>query len=266
MTMMRGTDEQRAMVQESVDRFWWPSLMMFGPPDADSPNTEQSMAWGIKRDTNDDLRQKFVDMTVPQAEALGVTLPDPDLRLERGARPPRLRRSPTGTSSCRWSRATAPATPSGSPTAARPTRTAPGCARRRRRSPDAGGVAASRRTRRRGGHGAVPRAGVPTGTARAPSASGRSTRCSCAASAASTTSTSGRCTPPTTRWPAPRPRRLHPPQRGRQHLGGALRRDHRVQPRREGPAVRAERRQGLPAPDVLRHPRRRPPHVRRPEP
>ena len=74
------------MVQESVDRFWWPALMMFGPPDADSPNTEQSMAWGIKRDTNDDLRQKFVDMTVPQAKALGVTLPDPDLRWneERG--------------------------------------------------------------------------------------------------------------------------------------------------------------------------------------
>jgi ring-1,2-phenylacetyl-CoA epoxidase subunit PaaA len=78
-TMMRGTDEQRAMVQESVDRFWWPALMMFGPPDADSPNTQQSMAWGVKRDTNDQLRQKFVDMSVPQAEALGVTLPDPDL-------------------------------------------------------------------------------------------------------------------------------------------------------------------------------------------
>ncbi len=115
-TMMRGTDEQRAMVQESVDRFWWPALMMFGPPDADSPNTEQSMAWGIKRDTNDDLRQKFVDMTVPQAEALGVTLPDPELRWneERGA--PRLRPARLGASSRAWSRATAPATPSGSPT------------------------------------------------------------------------------------------------------------------------------------------------------
>jgi ring-1,2-phenylacetyl-CoA epoxidase subunit PaaA len=78
-TMMRGTDAQREMVQESVDRFWWPALMMFGPPDADSPNTAQSMAWGIKRDTNDELRQKFVDMTVPQAAALGVTLPDPEL-------------------------------------------------------------------------------------------------------------------------------------------------------------------------------------------
>jgi ring-1,2-phenylacetyl-CoA epoxidase subunit PaaA len=73
-------------VQESTNRFWWPSLMMFGPPDADSPNTQQSMAWGIKRHTNDELRQRFVDMTVPQAEALGVTLPDPNLRWnpERG--------------------------------------------------------------------------------------------------------------------------------------------------------------------------------------
>jgi ring-1,2-phenylacetyl-CoA epoxidase subunit PaaA len=80
LTMMRGTEGQRAMVQDAVDRFWWPSLMMFGPPDDASPNTEQSMAWGIKRHTNDELRQRFVDMTVPQADALGVTLPDPELR------------------------------------------------------------------------------------------------------------------------------------------------------------------------------------------
>jgi ring-1,2-phenylacetyl-CoA epoxidase subunit PaaA len=80
LTMMRGSDAQKAMVQESVNRFWWPSLMMFGPPDAQSPNTERSMAWGIKRNTNDDLRQRFVDMTVPQAERLGVTLPDDKLR------------------------------------------------------------------------------------------------------------------------------------------------------------------------------------------
>ncbi len=79
MRMMEGTEEQRRMVQDAVDRWWWPSLMMFGPPDAESPNTKQSMAWRIKRDTNDDLRQKFVDMTVPQAERLGVTLPDPEL-------------------------------------------------------------------------------------------------------------------------------------------------------------------------------------------
>jgi len=86
LTMMRGTPAQRDMVQDATDRWWWPSLMMFGPPDTDSPNTAQSMAWRIKRHTNDELRQRFVDMTVPQAQALGVTLPDPQLRwnAERG--------------------------------------------------------------------------------------------------------------------------------------------------------------------------------------
>ena len=90
-TMMRGTDEQRAMVQESVDRFWWPALMMFGPPDADSPNTAQSMAWGIKRDTNDDLRQKFVDMTRAAGRGARRDAARPRPAVERGARPPRLR-------------------------------------------------------------------------------------------------------------------------------------------------------------------------------
>ncbi len=87
MTMMRGTDAQREMVQDATNRWWWPSLMMFGPPDTDSPNTAQSMHWRIKRHTNDELRQRFVDMTVPQADALGVTLPDPALRWnsDRGA-------------------------------------------------------------------------------------------------------------------------------------------------------------------------------------
>jgi len=80
LTMMRGSDAQRAMVQDATNRWWWPSLMMFGPPDADSPNTAQSMKWRIKRHTNDELRQRFVDMTVPQADALGVTVPDPALR------------------------------------------------------------------------------------------------------------------------------------------------------------------------------------------
>ncbi|MGI8753192.1 MAG: 1,2-phenylacetyl-CoA epoxidase subunit PaaA [Acidimicrobiales bacterium] len=86
MTMMGGTDAQRQMVSDAVDRWWWPALMMFGPPDGKSPNTDQSMAWNIKRHTNDELRQRFVDMSVPQAEALGLTLPDPDLtwNAERG--------------------------------------------------------------------------------------------------------------------------------------------------------------------------------------
>jgi ring-1,2-phenylacetyl-CoA epoxidase subunit PaaA len=80
LTMMRGTPRQRDMVQDATDRWWWPALMMFGPPDNDSPNTARSMAWKIKRHTNDELRQRFVDMTVPQADFLGVSLPDPLLR------------------------------------------------------------------------------------------------------------------------------------------------------------------------------------------
>ena len=83
-TLSRGTDAQRAMLQDAVDRWWWPSLMMFGPPDAASTHTAQSMAWGIKRHSNDELRSRFVDMTVPQAEVLGVTLPDSELRLVDG--------------------------------------------------------------------------------------------------------------------------------------------------------------------------------------
>ncbi|MFG6449302.1 1,2-phenylacetyl-CoA epoxidase subunit PaaA [Roseateles sp. BYS180W] len=78
--MQKGTPEQKAMVQDAVNRWWWPSLMMFGPHDKDSPNSEQSMRWGIKRISNDDLRQKFVDATIPQAEVLGVSVPDPDLK------------------------------------------------------------------------------------------------------------------------------------------------------------------------------------------
>jgi ring-1,2-phenylacetyl-CoA epoxidase subunit PaaA len=80
LTMMGGTEGQRRMVQDATDRWWWPALMMFGPPDYDSPNTARSMAWKIKRHTNDELRQRFVDMTVPQADVLGVTLPDRQLR------------------------------------------------------------------------------------------------------------------------------------------------------------------------------------------
>jgi ring-1,2-phenylacetyl-CoA epoxidase subunit PaaA len=85
-TLVHGTPAQKAMAQDAVNRYWWPSLMMFGPPDDDSPNSAQSMAWGIKRFSNDELRQRFVDMTVPQSEALGLSLPDPDLRWneERG--------------------------------------------------------------------------------------------------------------------------------------------------------------------------------------
>ena len=79
LTLARGAPEQKAMAQDALDRWWWPSLMMFGPHDADSQHSDQSMAWKIKRFTNDALRQKFVDATVPQAEFIGLAMPDPDL-------------------------------------------------------------------------------------------------------------------------------------------------------------------------------------------
>lgn len=78
--LANGTPEQKAMVQESLNRFWWPALMMFGPSDADSPHSAQSMAWKIKRNSNDELRQQFVDVTVGQAALIGLTIPDKDLK------------------------------------------------------------------------------------------------------------------------------------------------------------------------------------------
>ena len=80
MKLAQGSPEQKAMAQESLDRFWQPVLMMFGPPDSESQNSDQSTRWKIKRFTNDELRQKFVDATVPQAEFLGLTVPDADLK------------------------------------------------------------------------------------------------------------------------------------------------------------------------------------------
>ncbi|MFT6062779.1 MAG: ring-1,2-phenylacetyl-CoA epoxidase subunit PaaA [Paracoccaceae bacterium] len=79
ISLANGTEAQKAMAQDALDRWWWPSLMMFGPSDAESVNSDQSMKWKIKRFTNDELRQKFIDATVPQAEFLGLTVPDPDL-------------------------------------------------------------------------------------------------------------------------------------------------------------------------------------------
>lgn len=80
LTLCNGTAEQKAMAQDALNRWWWPSLMMFGPNDSDSPNSEQSMKWKIKRFSNDELRQRFVNMSVPQADILGLTIPDPDLK------------------------------------------------------------------------------------------------------------------------------------------------------------------------------------------
>jgi len=86
LTLCKGSEAQKELAQDALNRFWWPSLMMFGPRDEESPNTAQSVKWKIKRQTNDELRQRFVDITAPQAEYLGITIPDPDLKWneERG--------------------------------------------------------------------------------------------------------------------------------------------------------------------------------------
>ncbi|MFA6151500.1 MAG: 1,2-phenylacetyl-CoA epoxidase subunit PaaA [Chitinophagaceae bacterium] len=80
MTLMNGSAEQKEMAQDAMNRWWWPAIMMFGPTDAESSNTEQSVKWKIKRHTNDELRQKFIDATIPQAEYIGLTIPDKDLK------------------------------------------------------------------------------------------------------------------------------------------------------------------------------------------
>ncbi len=78
--MMRGNKAQQEMAQDAMNRFWWPALMMFGPSDKDSPNSGDLMKWKVKLQSNDDLRQRFIDRTVPQAEAIGLTIPDPELK------------------------------------------------------------------------------------------------------------------------------------------------------------------------------------------
>jgi ring-1,2-phenylacetyl-CoA epoxidase subunit PaaA len=86
LTLAKGTEIQKKMAQDAFNRWWWPSIMMFGPQDAQSPNTEQSVRWRIKRFTNDELRQKFVDVTVEQTKVLGLEMPDKDIKWneERG--------------------------------------------------------------------------------------------------------------------------------------------------------------------------------------
>jgi ring-1,2-phenylacetyl-CoA epoxidase subunit PaaA len=81
--MMTGTNDQQAMAQDAMNRWWWPALMMFGPHDTDSPHSKDAMKWRIKRETNDELRQKFIDKTIPQAELIGLTVPDTDLKLDK---------------------------------------------------------------------------------------------------------------------------------------------------------------------------------------
>ena len=96
LTLCRGTAEQKAMAQDALNRWWWPCLMMFGPPDTESAHGDQSTKWKIKRFSNDELRQKFVDATVPQAHFLGLTIPDAELRFEPSPDQPSSDEQPRG--------------------------------------------------------------------------------------------------------------------------------------------------------------------------
>jgi ring-1,2-phenylacetyl-CoA epoxidase subunit PaaA len=85
-TLSAGTPAQKAMAQDALDRWWWPSLMMFGPSDTDSPNTGELLRWKVKRHSNDVLRQRFINLTVPQAQAIGLEIPDPDLKYDEATK------------------------------------------------------------------------------------------------------------------------------------------------------------------------------------
>jgi ring-1,2-phenylacetyl-CoA epoxidase subunit PaaA len=81
-TLAKGTPAQKQMAQDALDRWWWPSLMMFGPSDKDSPNSAELLRWRVKQKSNDELRQRFIDLTIPQAQAIELTIPDPELRYD----------------------------------------------------------------------------------------------------------------------------------------------------------------------------------------
>ena len=85
-TLAAGTPEQKAMAQDALDRWWWPSIMMFGPSDTDSPNSGELLKWKVKRHSNDVLRQRFINLTVPQAQAIGLVIPDPDLKYDEATK------------------------------------------------------------------------------------------------------------------------------------------------------------------------------------
>ena len=232
------------MAQDAVNRWWWPSLMMFGPPDAESPNSAQSMAWGIKRFSNDDLRQRFVDMTVPQAEALGLTLPDPELALERGARHydfgeidfTELFEVIKGNGPCNAAADGAPAR---------------GARGRRLGARGRGGV------RRQAPHavdGRLPSAERHDRPRRVAAVGGLRAR----QARASATSTSAACTRPTREMALRNARDLYTRrQEGVSIWVVPADVDRRQQPGREGRVLRPGRRQDLPAPHLLRGARRR---------
>src|SRR5450830_168102 len=223
LTMMQnGTEAQRAMVQDSVNRWWWPCLMMFGPPDDQSPNSAQSMRWGIKRVSNDELRQKFVDATVEQAKVLGVTLPDPDLKWNEA-------RQHYDFGAIDWSEfwrvvgGDGPCNRNAWAPASRPGKTVPGCAKPRwptpPNTPRSNRLPDSSKTRR---PPLQPRTNGPCG------------KCLSAPRPAWTTSIAAACMPPTARWPSSWPATSTPGARKAPACGWCAR-------TRSWPATRATR-------------------------
>ena len=244
MAMAAGTAEQKRMAQDALNRWWWPSLMMFGPPDADSPNTAQSMRWRIKRDTNDELRQKFVDITVPQADALGLTVPDPDLAWNEA-------KGGYDFGEVDWEefyavvRGEGPVAKERMKARRDAWESKPGSARRAQlrvmrdeatRAQRCGGCAVSKRLAALGG--VRPR-------------QGRDVAPPCRLGARARRRDRA----------APRPRHLYAADGGGQPVGRALGLDHRLRSGRGCGDVRSRRGQDLPPPDLLRHPGRREAHL-----
>src|SRR6266550_1505678 len=208
LTLSRGSEEQKAMAQNALDRWWWPVLMMFGPPDKASQHSDTSTRWKIKRFSNDELRQKFVDATVPQAQYLGLTVPDPGMKQNDAGH--------WEYSAIDWRRG------------ARRMMTAPGCARRRRPMPGSAGK--DRRHKRadevQGGHdGHAEYAAVGSFHSQPQRACAQA--CRLAARVRRDLGAAGRA------------RHLHPPRRGAVDLGGAVKRHYRLRSCREGHDVRA---------------------------
>ena len=238
LTLCRGSEEQKAMAQDALDRWWWPVLMMFGPPDKVSQHSDASTRWKIKRFSNDELRQKFVDATVPQAQFLGLTIPDPGMKQDDAGHwvySPidweEFNQVLAGNGPCNRERLAARRKAHDEGAWVR--EAAAAYAGKRRASPAHAG--------RRIEEGAVATPNVPlwevfirsrNGLAHKHVGSLHADRRDVGA--------------------AGRARRLHPPRRGSLDLGGAVERDHRLRPVRKGHDVRAGGVEDLPASDVLR--------------
>ena len=224
------------MAQDALDRWWWPSLMMFGPPDKASQHSDTSTRWKIKRFSNDELRQKFVDATVPQAQYLGLTIPDPGMSRTKPATGISARSTGRNSTPCWPATARATGPPGG---AAQAHDEAPGCARRLRPMPRA---QAERRPKPReiSGRSVMATLNIPLWEVFIRSRT------------ALRTSMSDRCTPPMHAGAAGRARHLHKARRGPVDLGGAVERHHRLRSAEKGMMFEPAESEDLPPSDLLR--------------